>query len=169
MIEGIIQSLRNVLNDKFDIMFIEDYDNKPEPVGPYATVGLTALNQINRSSSTYNNTPTGLEEKLEQDMRALLTITFYGKGSYDKAFQSQAYLKTVSVQQNLFIENCLSVIDLSSIRRIPQMRAEKYIDSATFDVTSLIGSEYTSETDWFDTIELTNNITGNTQQTPRRS
>jgi hypothetical protein len=152
VIENISLALRTVLNERFDILFIPDYDNGNEPVDDYATVGVTIVNQVHQSDSNYIVRTDTITERLKQDFRVLVTLTFYGNSAYNMAFQTQAALKMSEIKQKLFYENCLSIMDVTNIRRVPELRETKYIQRATFDATILTSYEQLSDIDWFNIV-----------------
>ena len=140
------------LNNRMDIPIILDFQNSPEPDDDYGVFGLTLLNQLNRSVMSTTSQNSNLIELLKQDFRVLGTMTFYGNSCYDKAFEAQAIFRRAEVQSSLFLSHCISFIDSTSIRRVPELRDTKYRQRATFDVTLLIAYENREEIDWFNKV-----------------
>lgn len=150
---NIENALLKLYNGHFTIPIIPDYDNGPEPVGDYGVVGLTVINQLNRGSrSTASSSANTLTERFKQDFRVLATVTFYGNSCYDNAFEAQSIIKMSEALADLFYEDCLTVIDSSDIRRIPELRDTKYIQRASFDLTLMTSYENLSDIDWFNTV-----------------
>lgn len=156
---NIEDALLTYYNNYFDgVPMIPDYDNGPEPVGNYGVVGLTVLNQLNRGSrSTWSSGEETLTERFKQDFRILATITFYGNSCYDNAFDAQSIIKMSEAMDRLYQDNCLSIVDSSDVRRIPELRDTKYIQRASFDLTLLTSYENLSDIDWFNIVGYTGN------------
>jgi len=151
-ITNIENALLTVLNDYFTIPIILDYQGGDEPQGDYGVFGITTANKIHRDNDSSYSTVDGFEERIKQDYEVVTTLRFYGDTCYDNAFEAQAILQMRNTQEELHYNNCISVIDVNSIRRMPELRDTDYIQKASFDLNLLIGFEFIREVDWFDTV-----------------
>lgn len=145
-------SLLTVLNTEMDLDFYPDYSNQMEPSGEYASLGVTLLNKLHRDAHNFYETDEGFEERLRQDYNILLTLRFYGNSCYENAVEAQARLSMINTIDALHYFDNISIIDVSTIRRIPEIRPDGYVDKASFDLTVLSGFEYIKSVDWFDTV-----------------
>lgn len=143
------------LNTQFTIPVILDYQGGPEPSGNYGVFGITTLNKVNRDNHNfYTDTSDGVfKERMKQDYEILYTLAFYGDDCYDNAMKAQALFSTRDVQSRFHYDHDISIIDVTSLRRIPELRDTGYIQRITFDLNALIGFEFISESDYYDTVE----------------
>lgn len=152
-ITAIEDAFLTILNDYFNTPIILDYQSGPEPTGDYGVLGISTFNKVHRNTNNFYKTDTGFEERIKQDYEITLTVKFYGNSCYDNAFEAQASLQMIDTQDQLFTFNCISSPEITSIRRIPELRDTGYIQKASFDVTFLTAFEQVREVDWFDTVE----------------
>jgi len=145
-------ALYQVVSSNLNIPVIFDYSNGPEPTVDCCVLGMTLLTKLNRDSKYFYSTPTGFEEQLKQDYEVMFTFRFYGDSCYDNAMKIQAILSMNTTQQNLHYYNDISVVDITQIRRIPELRETQYIQKASFDMNLLIGFDYIQDIDWFNTV-----------------
>lgn len=152
-LRNVEDALTGLLNKRFDIPIIPDFDNGPEPQGEYGVFGITTINQVNRGQrSTWSSSSNVLTERFKIDFRILATVSFYGDGAYQNSFDAYAALMNMDSLNDLYHDSCISIVDATSIRRIPELRDTKYIDRATFDITMLIGFENLTDVDWFNIV-----------------
>ncbi len=145
------------LGNHFTIPIILDYQGGSEPEGDYGVIGITTMNKLHRDTKNYfTDTSDGVyKERLKQDFEIVMTFRFYGNSCYDNAFEAQAFLSQRDTQETLYTNNDISIIDVTSIRRIPELRDTGYIQRAMFDINMLIGFVSLSESDYFNTVEYT--------------
>lgn len=139
---------------QFTIPVILDYQGGSEPSGDYGVFGITTLNKVNRDfHNFFEDSSDGIfKERLKQDYEVLYTLSFYGNSCYDNAMKAQALLSTMDVRERLYTNNNISIIDVTSLRRIPELRDTGYVQRITFDLNALIGFEFISESDYYDTV-----------------
>lgn len=143
------------LNTSLNIPVIIDFQGGPEPEGDYGVLGITTFNKLHRDSNHFYDTTDGFKERLKQDYNILLTASFYGNSAYDNAFEAQATLSYNDVIERFYTNNNISIVDITQLRRIPELRDTGYIQRATFDIEILIGFESVIDIDWFDTVDWT--------------
>lgn len=141
------------LNSSLSIPVILDFQGGPEPEGDYGVLGITTFNKLHRDSKNQYPTTDGFEERLKQDFNILLTASFYGNTCYDNAFEAQAILSYDDVVESFYHNNNISIVDITQLRRVPELRDTGYIQRVTFDIEILIGFESIRDIDWFDTVE----------------
>ena len=157
-ITNIEDALLTVLNNYFTIPVINDYQGGPEPQGDYGVFGITTANKIHRDNDSSYSTVDGFEERIKQDYEVVTTLRFYGDSCYDNAFEAQAVLQLRSTQEDLHYNNCISVIDVTNVRRMPELRDTDYIQKASFDLNLLIGFEFIRDADYFDTVNYNSQL-----------
>jgi len=145
------------LNTRFSpIPIILDYQSGPEPTGDYGVLGITTYNKLHLDSNHFYLSGTQVDEKIKQDFEVVLTVKFYGDSCYDNAFEAQAYLQLRNTQEDFHFNDDISIIDVTSIIRIPELRDTGYVKKASFDINTLVGFELVSaDVDYFDTVEWT--------------
>lgn len=151
-LEDIEDAFHTLLNEHFSVNIIKDYENKPEPKGDYGVFGITLFNKLHRDENEYYKTPSSMFESVKQEFQVSMTFRFYGKSCYSLAFEAQALLQALHVQERLFYDHCISNPSITNIRRIPEKRDTIYKDKASFDLECFIGFEHDFEIDWFDTV-----------------
>lgn len=150
-IDHIQHTLLFNLNSDFDIPIIQNYQSAPEPQGDYAALGVTTVNKLNRDTSNFYKTDEGFAERVKQEWRVLLSLDFYGNSAYDNAFKASSWLASRTNRETLQQE-CMSVIDVDSVRRIPELRDTGYIQRCSLDFSVLAAQTTTTEVDWFETV-----------------
>lgn len=152
-VTDIEDSFLTEFNSSLEVPVILDYQGGPEPQGDYGVIGITTFNKLHRDTNNFYKTDTGFEERLKQDYNILITVSFYGNSAYDNAFEAQAVLSYNDVIESFYTFNNISIVDITQIRRIPELRDTGYIQRTTFDIEILIGFESVKQVDWFDTVE----------------
>ena len=144
------------LNTRFSpTPVIIDYGGGPEPTGDYGVLGITTANKIHRDSHHFYDSGTTFDEKIKQDYEVVLTVKFYGDTCYDNAFEAQGYLQQRNTQEDFHYNDDISIIDVTNVRRIPELRDTGYVQKASFDINLLIGFEQVqADVDYFDTVEF---------------
>ena len=155
-VSDIDYAFRDFLNANLNIIVKRDFDNGPEPTGDYGVVGITTINKLDRDGHHFFDDPVdGFQETIRQNYDVTLTFSFYGDSCYDNAFESQALLQLRNTQEDFHYNNNISIVDVNSIQRIPELRETVYIQRATFDIICLVGFEYKATSDYFDTVNWT--------------
>src|SRR5690606_37698353 len=140
------------LNNAFPITIILDYQGGREQTREYGVIGITTFNKLHRDKNHFNKTVDGFEEKLNQDYNILLTVSFYGPNAYDNAFEAQALFSYEDVIEGFYETNNISIVDITQVRRMTDLRDTGYIQRATFDIETLTAFESTLDIDWFDSV-----------------
>lgn len=141
------------LNNSLNIPVIIDYGGGTEPTSDYGVLGITTFNKLHRDTRNSYKLPDGsFKERLKQDYEILMTFSFYGESCYEKSFEAQALLSSVDVLESFYTFNNISIVDITSLRRIPELRETGYIQRVTFDLNMLVGYEFIRDVDWFDTV-----------------
>ena len=148
------------LNTRFSpTPVIIDYGGGPEPTGDYGVLGITTANKIHRDSHHFYDSGATFDEKIKQNYEVVLTVKFYGDTCYDNAFEAQGYLQQRNTQEDFHYNDDISIIDVTNIRRIPELRDTGYIQKASFDINLLIGFEQVqADVDYFDTVIFDSNV-----------
>ncbi|MBG23653.1 MAG: hypothetical protein CMF22_10045 [Idiomarinaceae bacterium] len=151
-LQNIEDAILVTMNDYFNIPVILEHQGGPEPTGDYGVFGLLTFNKVNRNK--YNSYKSGADfkERIQQDYYITATLRFYGDSCYDNAFEAQSVLQLKSTQEELYTFNCISILDITNVRRLPELRDTGYIQKASFDINMLVGYEFVRDVDWFDTV-----------------
>lgn len=156
--KSLVRAIKSIFDELGTVCeVIVSHGNGPEPAVDYCMINTLRFVRTGRAQSAggaLEFVQNSLKEYSVQHYEAVVQINFYGKKAAENAMDYYSQFSGNTVIQEHYQRNNLTTRRISDLRRSPQLRETRWVNSFAFDITLGFAVQTIQNVDWVDYITV---------------
>ena len=157
LVDKVQIALLSILNTELDKQFVVDFSNIPEGSETYGSLGIVSSYQKHKTERHFRSTEDKYVEEIKETHAVLVTVQTIGDFDYSLIESAYSLFKFSDIIEEL-VRQDISLVDIGTIKRVPEKRDTTYIARASFDIQLYTTVVYQRKSDWIDEVAIQEDV-----------